>query len=194
MSEYDPVGSPAPDTEDLHRVRELFAQAARPFVSFPWSWVAWALVLPGAALLTRPVAESHGPAGVLLLWSGAVLAGGLVEGLGIRRGQGRHGRSSLGRWVLRIQGNLSLVALLLSMAAVVAGEATFLPGIWLLLLGHSFYVVGGLAFPPFRRLGLAWQVAGAFALWPGLADPLVVLAGVTFFGNLWMAGSVWRSR
>ncbi|MDX1632866.1 MAG: hypothetical protein R3234_13430 [Thermoanaerobaculia bacterium] len=193
-SEYDPLGSPAADTEDLLRVQELFSEAARPFVSFPWSWLAWALVLPLAAILTGPVAATHGASGVLLLWSGAILVGGLVEGYGIRRGRGRHGRSSLGSWVLRVQGNLSLVALILSAAAVVADQATLLPGIWLLLLGHSFYVVGGLAFAPFRAYGLTWQLAGAVALWPGLVDPLLVLASVAFFGNLWMAWKVWGSE
>lgn len=192
-SEYDALGSPAADGEDLARVQELFAEAARPYVSFPWSWVGWALILPAAALLTRPVARTYDAPGVLLLWSGAILLGGLVEGLGIRRGQGEHGRTSVGRWVLRVQGNLSLVAVLLSVAAVVAGEARLLPGIWLLLLGHSFYSVGGLAFPAFRRLGLAWQAAGALALWPGLVDPLLALALVAFVGGLWMAWQLWRS-
>lgn len=194
MSEYDPLGSASGDSEDLRRVRELFSEAALPFLASPWSWVAWALVLPLAAVLTRPVAGTHGAPGVLLLWSGAILVGGLVEGFGIRWGRGEHGRSSLGSWVLRVQGNLSLVALILSAAAVVADEATLLPGIWLLLLGHSFYVVGGLAFAPFRAYGLAWQLAGAVALWPGLVDPLLVLAAIALFGNLWMAWKVWRGE
>jgi len=193
-SEYDVLGSPPADGEDLVRVQELFFEAARPYVAFPWSWLGWAVILPLAALLTRPVAARHDASGVLLLWSGAVLAGGLVEVLGIRRGQGQHGRSSLGRWVLRVQGNLSLVAVLLSVAAVVTGQTVLLPGIWLLLLGHSFYSVGGLAFPPFRRLGLAWQAAGAVALWPGLVDPLMALAVVAFGGGLWMAWKLWRPR
>ena len=128
-SEYDPLGSPTEDAEELLRVQEVFSAAARPFLAFPWSWVAWALLLPLAALLTRPVAETHRETGVLLLWSIAILVGGLVEGIGIHRGRGRHGRSSLGSWVLRVQGNLSLVALVLSAAAVVAEEATLLPGI-----------------------------------------------------------------
>lgn len=191
-SEYDPLGSPTEDTGDLLQVRELFSEAARPFVSFPWSWVSWALLLPLAALLTRPVAETHRAPGVLLLWSVVILVGGLIEGVGIRRGRRRHGRSSLGSWVLRIQGNLSLVALILSAAAVVAGQSILLPGIWLLLLGHSFYVVGGLAFTPFRPYGIAWQLAGVVALWPGLVDPLLVLAAIAFFGNLWMAWRIWR--
>lgn len=192
-SEYDVLGSPPADGEDLARAQELFFEAARPYVAFPWSWLGWAVVLPLAALLTRPVAVRYDASGVLLLWSGAILVGGFLEAVGIRRGQGEHGRSSLGRWVLRVQGNLSLVALLLSVAAVVTGEAFLLPGIWLLLLGHSFYSVGGLAFPPFRRLGLAWQAAGALALWPGLVDPLLALAVVTSAGSLWMAWKLWQA-
>lgn len=192
-SEYDPLGAEAEETGELREVQELFAEAARPFVTSPWSWVAWALVLPLASLFTRAVAEARGDSGVLLLWSGAILAAGLVEGLAIRRGRGRHGRSSLASWVLRVQGNLSLVALLLSVVLVVGDRAILLPGLWLLLLGHSFYVVGGLAFAPFRPYGLAFQLAGALALWPRLVDPFPVLAAVTFGANLWMAWQV-RSR
>lgn len=193
-SEYDPLGAAVEETGDLLQVRELFAESARPFVTSPWSWVAWAVVLPVASLLTRPVAGAWGLSGVLLLWSGAILAAGLVEALAIRRGRGRHGRSSLASWVLRVQGNLSLVALLLSVAAVVAGQAILLPSLWLLLLGHSFYVVGGLAYPPFRPYGLAFQAAGALAFWPRLVDPLLVLAVVTFSANLWMAWKVRSGR
>lgn len=190
-SEYDPLGAASEETEDLLRVREHFAGAAQPFVTSPWSWVAWAVVLPVASLLTRPVAGAWGYSGVLLLWSGAILAAGLVEALAIRRGRGRHGRSSLASWVLRAQGNLSLVALVLSAVMVVADQSILLPGLWLLLLGHSFYVVGGLAFGPFRPYGLAFQAAGVVALWPRLVDPFVVLAAVTFGANLWMA---WKVR
>ena len=113
--------------------------------------------------------------------------------MGILRGRGRHGASALGSWVLRVQGNLSLVALVLSAAVVVADRAELLPAIWLLLLGHSFYLVGGLAFPPFRPYGIAWQIAGILALWPRVVDPLFVLAAVTFFGNLWMSWQIWRA-
>lgn len=189
--EYEPLGRDPEGGEDLVRVQELFADAARPYLSFPWSWLAWAFLLPAAALFTRPALATGGSGSVLLVWSVAILVGGLVEGIGIWRGRGRHGGSALASWVLRIQGNLSLVALALSAAVVVADRADLLPGIWLLLLGHSFYLVGGLAFPPFRPYGLSWQLAGIVALWPTWVDPLLVLAAVTLGGNLWMTWRVW---
>jgi len=102
-----------------------------------------------------------------------------------------HRRTALAGWALNIQGNLSLVAVALSLAALVAGQGRLLPGIWLLLLGHSFFLMGSLAFPPFRACGLIYQLGGVVALWPAL-DPLIVFAAATCAGNLWMAWSVWR--
>jgi len=95
--------------------------------------------------------------------------------------------------VLRVQGNLSLVALALSALLVWEDLAWTLPGLWLLLLGHSFYVLGGLAFDPFRVCGLIFQVGGVVALWPGGA-PLVVFAVAAFLGNVWLGVGVWRER
>jgi hypothetical protein len=65
------------------------------------------------------------------------------------------------------------------------------PGLWLLLLGHSFYVLGGIAFRPFRAYGLLYQIGGVAALWPGSA-PLPLFALTAAAGNLWMAYAVWR--
>lgn len=93
--------------------------------------------------------------------------------------------------MLRIQGNLSLVALALSVLLVWQNLAWALPGLWLLLLGHSLYLLGGLAFPPMRTCGVVFQLGGALALWPGL-DPLMAFAAATAAGNLWMALQVWR--
>jgi hypothetical protein len=95
--------------------------------------------------------------------------------------------------VLRIQGNLSLVGLALSVLLVWRDLTPFLPALWLLLLGHSFYLLGGLAFPPMRTCGLVFQLGGFAALWPGF-DPLLVFAVATAAGNLWMAIQVWRLR
>lgn len=197
--EYEPLGGTAAASDDLDVVREHFAAAAQPFVASPLSWLGWSVVLPAAALAT-PTATGRGglPAG-LLLWSIAILVGGGIEVLVIwrrddrRADVGARGRATaLARWVLRAQGNVSLVALVLSVALLAFGMAAMLPALWLLLIGHSLYTHGGLAFDSFRPLGLWFQAGGVVALLAGA--PLVVLAVVTGTGNLWMAWRVWRAR
>jgi hypothetical protein len=95
--------------------------------------------------------------------------------------------------VLRLQGNLSFVALALSVLLVWQDAAWALPGVWLLLLGHSFYMLGGFAFEPFRACGLIYQLGGLAALWPG-GSPLAVFAVTAAVGNLWIGIGVWASR
>jgi hypothetical protein len=201
-SEYDPLfsgrGDPAATPEDdLEPVRERFAAASRPYLHSPWSWLAWALLLPAAALVTPEAVRRAGPAGVLFVWSATILLGGAVEiGAIFRAGRGAGGRAArtpLAAYVLRLQGNLSFVALALSGLCLWLDAAWALPGIWLLLLGHSFYMLGGLAFPPFRTCGLIFQLGGLAALWPTLS-PLPVFAVTTAAGNLWMAWRIWRER
>jgi hypothetical protein len=208
---------------DLATVQELFRAASGPYLRSFWSWLTWALVFPGAALATPRALARFGPAGTLLTWSVAILLGGGIELAAIRgaarreaaagfaeeaasggatgeprRVAGRSplaapGRSPLATWALRTQGNLSLVAVALSMLLLWQDLAWALPGVWLLLLGHSFYVLGGVAFPPFRAYGLLYQVGGVAALWPGGA-PLPVFALTTAAANLWMSYAVWREH
>jgi hypothetical protein len=215
-SEYEPLfGGAGPDAgegaasgADLATVQELFRQASGPYLRSLWSWLAWALVLPAAALATPVVLARFGPAGALFTWSAAILLGGLVEITAIRRAarrdaaawdgtEGRaapaRGRSPLATWALRTQGNLSLVGLVLSLLLLWQDAAWALPGLWLLLLGHSFYGLGGIAFPPFRAYGLLYQLGGIAALWPGGA-PLPLFALATAVANLWMSWAVWRQE
>lgn len=193
-SEYDALFTPSRTVEDdLEPVRDRFRAASRPFLRSPWSWLAWAIVLPAAALATPLALRAGGFAFGLFLWSGAILLGGAVELVALFRSGGATRSTPLASWVLRLQGNLSLVAVALSVFLLWQDLAGALPGLWLLLLGHSFYMLGGLAFPPFRTSGLIYQLGGAAALWPTL-DPLPVFAVTAFLGNLWMAVAVWRSR
>lgn len=196
-SEYDPLfgsgseeGEPA-DAEALETVRRHFARASRPFLSSPVVWLAWALVLPAAALATAPLGGRFGPAGILLLWSAAILVGGTVEMLAIRRRRGTGRRAPLATWALRVQGNLSFVGLVLSAALLWAGMGRALPGLWLLLLGHSFYTLGGLSFRPMRTAGWIFQVGGLLALWPG-APALELFAAGAAAGCLWLAWGIRR--
>ena len=196
-SEYDPLRRSADDPlaeDSLERVHELFADAGRPYLSRPWSWLAWSLILPAAALATPTVLEHSGELGVLVLWSLAVLTGGATEIWQIlgQRQQRRVEASSLAAWVLRAQGNLSLVALVVSLALLLRGEAWLLPGLWLLLLGHSLYSLGGLAAPSLRSAGLIYQAGGLLAVWPH-GQGLVVFALATGLANLWIAWSIWRA-
>ncbi|HKH44807.1 MAG TPA: hypothetical protein VKM72_09105 [Thermoanaerobaculia bacterium] len=193
-SEYDPLFTPTRTGEDdLEPVQDHFRAASQPFLRSPWSWVAWALVLPAAALATPVALKAGGFAFGLFLWSGAILLGGAVEMVALFRSGGATRSTPLASWVLRLQGNLSLVAVALSIFLLWQDQAWALPGLWLLLLGHSFYMLGGLAFEPFRACGILFQLGGAAALWPD-GQPLLAFAAATFVGNLWMALGVWRSR
>ena len=192
MSEYDPLIPRGEDSfsDDLERVQSRFADARRPYLSSPIPWLVWAIVFPGTALATPPVVAGFGATGVLLLWSLAVLVGGIVEGTLILRRR-RSGATPLGAWVLRLQGNQSLIGVALSGLLVWQGLAAALPGVWLLLIGHSFFLLGGLAFKPMRQVGLMYEVGGLVALWPGPSS-LWVFAVVTAVGNLRMAVALMR--
>ncbi len=190
-SEYDPVFT-ARGEDDLAAVRDVFAGAAAPFLRTPWSWFAWALLLPAISLLTPGIHSARGPFAVVLGWSVTILIGGVVEGW-LVRDRGAAPRTTLAGWVLRGQANLSLVAAALSAALAWAGELALVPAVWLLILGHSFLVLGGLAFRPFRRTGWIYQLGGLAALWPG-QDGLLWFAIATGLGNLATAWAIRRHR
>ena len=192
-SEYDPLfsGSGEVESGDLERVRREFAAASRPHLYSPWPWFAWGLILPGAALATASVLAHAGAPGALLLWSGAILVGGAIELAALLRGRRGQPRSAVTAWVMRGQGNLSLVAVALSGLLLWEDLGWALPALWLLLLGHSLYSLGGLAFPPLRTAGMLYQLGGAAALWPS-GEPLWIFAAATAAGNLWVAAAILR--
>jgi hypothetical protein len=197
-SEYDPLRRTLDDplAEDgLERVRDHFEKASQPYLGQPWSWLAWALILPSAALATPAVLRVAGGLGALVLWSIAVLIGGVIEAMQILGGRQHSGAgsSTLATWVLRAQGNLSLVAVFVSLALVLQDQAWLLPGIWLLLLGHSLFSLGGLASRALRTAGLTYQLGGLLAIWPH-GQALAIFAAATFLGNLWVAWPIWRAR
>ncbi len=128
-----------------------------------------------------------------ILWSVAILIGGAIEGLTILRQQRRRGRSSLGAWAMRAQGNLSLVAVVLSGLLFWLDGARYLPALWLLLLGHNLFSLGGLAFAPMRVAGIFYQAGGLAALVPG-SRPLWAMAAATALGNCWIGWGVVRKR
>lgn len=193
-SAYDPVfggDDGGAETAEAERAKAAFERASRAYLASPLPWLVWALLLPGAALLT-PVAHARARApGVLLVWSLAILAGGAVEGLALLGARRRAAGGPLGAWAMRAQGNLSLVALALSGALAWAEAPELLPGLWLLLLGHSFFALGGLSLPALRWAGLCYQVGGVAALWPG-APALTIFAAATATGNLWVALGIAR--
>ncbi|MBP1642906.1 MAG: hypothetical protein H6Q03_1575 [Acidobacteria bacterium] len=196
-SEYDPAfGAGPPDgaaRDDLAGVQAAFRRASRPYLSSPLPWFAWAALLPGAALATGRVAAAGGVPAVLALWSLTVLAGGLVEGTVLLSARRRLGSSALGAWAMRVQGNLSLVGAALSIALLAAGREALLPALWLLLLGHSLFALGGLALGAQRLAGIVYQVGGVAALVPGV-PPLIAFALATAAGNLVVAFGVLRAR
>lgn len=192
MSEYDPLiprAEPS-SSDDLERVQRQFAVARRPYLSSPIPWLVWAMLLPGAALATPRTVAEFGVIGVLVLWSVTVLVGGLVEGSAIFRRR-PSGATPLASWVLRLQGNQSLIAVALSVFLVWQGVGGALPAVWLLLVGHSFFLLGGLAFRPMRQVGVIYEVGGFLALWPG-PTALWVFAIATAVGNLRMAVALMR--
>ena len=156
-SEYDPFLAPARprfESSNLDLARGLFAEASRPYLLSPLPWLAWACILPAAAFLTASSARRFGWVGVLLLWSFAILIGGAFELGAVRRATGEMVSTPLASWAFGVQGNLSLVCIALSLLLLWVGQAWALPGLWLLLLGHSLVSLGGLAFPPMRHAGL----------------------------------------
>jgi hypothetical protein len=193
-SEYDPI-RPHPGAAGLEPslgiVQQSFETAAKPYLARPWSWLAWALILPTTALSTPRILQAWDWLGVLLLWSVAVVTGGIIEAVQISRGRREVGTSTLASWVLRAQGNLSLVALVLSVVVLWQGVAWMLPGLWLLLLGHSFHTLGGLASRAMRTAGGLYQLGGLLALLPH-GQALACFAVATLLGNLWIAASIWR--
>ncbi len=192
MSEYDPLIPRGEDSlsDDLERVQRRFAEARRPYLNSPIPWLVWAIVLPGAALATGFVEARYATPGVLMLWSLAVLIGGVVEGSIIMRRR-RAGTTPLAAWVLRLQGNQSLIGLALSVFLIWQDLPQAIPAIWLLLIGHSFFLLGGLAFPAMRQAGVIYEIGGLLALWPGPAS-LIVFAAATALGNLRVAVALMR--
>ncbi len=170
-----------------------FAKQPVPYLSSPLPWFSWAVILPAAALLTPIVFSTAREAGVVVLWSLAILVGGAIEGATILRRRARRGRSSLGAWAMRAQGNLSLVAVVLSGLLVWMDGARWLPALWLLLLGHNLFALGGLAFAPLRTAGILYQLGGLVALVPG-SRPLWAMAAATALGNFWIGLGIARSR
>jgi hypothetical protein len=196
LSEYDPIPPRAPLTtepSDLERVQARFENASDGYLRSPWSWWAWSLILPAAALLSREVYPLAGPRAVLFLCSFFILCGGLIEGAIILTGSRTEARTPLAGWVLRTQGNLSLVAVALSALLFWQGLAEFVPAVWLLLVGHSFYGIGKLSFQPLHTAGLILQAGGLAALVPGI-DGFVAFAGFTFAGCAWIGLGVYRRR
>ncbi|MEM7050936.1 MAG: hypothetical protein AAF604_14805 [Acidobacteriota bacterium] len=189
-SAYDPVFTGTSTDDSLERVQARFEEASEPYLRSPFNWLAWSVLLPAAALLTPTAQRGFGVSGPLLLWSLAVLLGGAVEGLLIFPRAPRQGKHrSLSAWVFRLQGNISLVAAALSALLLWSGLAWAVPALWLLLLGHSFYGIGGLSVTAFRTYGLIYQAAGFAALWPS-GWSLHIFAAGTLVANLWMAWSV----
>jgi len=196
-SAYDPLfgGEENPEVAgEAARAKSAFERASRAYLASPLPWLVWALILPAAALATPEALRRGREAGVLLVWSVAILAGGAIEGLALLGARRRAPGGPLGAWAMRVQGNLSLVALALSAMLVWAEAPELLPGLWLLLLGHSFFALGGLALPALRTAGVLYQLGGVAALVPG-SPSLACFAAATALGNLWVAwGIVRRNR
>lgn len=194
MSEYDPIvprRELSAERSDLEQVRALFEGSAERFLRSPWSWIVWAVIVGVTALVTRAIQDLVGPWVIVVVWSTAILVGGVAEAVLYAKSGQELRPSELGRWVLRSQGNLSMVGIAVSVFLIWRGEAGALPGVWLLVLGHSFYSHAGLGFAAFRQAGAAYQLGGVIALTPWV-DPLLALAASVAAGNLWLAAAIWR--
>ncbi len=183
-----------PELEEAAVARSAFQRASRAYLASPLPWIAWAVVLPSAALATPRAFALGREAGVILAWSVAILLGGACEGAALLVARRTARGGPLGAWAMRVQGNLSLVAVVLSALLVWLDAAAALPGLWLLLLGHSFFALGGLSLSALRTTGILYQLGGLAALVPG-APTLAIFAAATAAGNLWVAfGIARRSR
>ena len=63
----------------------------------------------------------------------------------------------------------------------------------LLLIGHSFFAIGGLAASALKRGGLLYQVGGVISLLPWFGS-LTVFAVTTALANSTIAVSLWLRR
>jgi len=195
-SEYRPLFGTEPSPESVAafaRVRREFQAAGSRYLVSPLPWLGWAAILPALALSTPAIAHRFGPRGVLLLWSLGVLAGGGIELAALARAGVLARAGPLASWVLRGQWNLSFVGAVLSALLLWLDAPGALPGLWLLLSGHSLVLLGGLSFPALRRAGILCQLGGAAALWPG-APALPIFAAATAAANLSLAGAIWLRR
>lgn len=193
-SPYDPAfgdEEKGAEHEDALAARAAFERASRAYLASPLPWIAWALVLPAAALATPRAFALGREAGVVLTWSFAILLGGACEGVFLLLARRSTRGGPLGAWAMRVQGNLSLVAVVLSALLFWLDAPRALPGLWLLLLGHSFFALGGLALPALRTTGVVYQLGGLAALLPG-APALGIFAVVTAAGNVWVAFGIAR--
>lgn len=192
-SEYDVPSLTRPASPEsvarFARVRAEFQHAAAPYLASPWGWLAWGLVMPAAALTTWALGDGMGFRGITLLWSFAILTAGGIEAWALRRAGA--GGSPFASWALSVQGNLSLVGLALSVLLLLRNATAFLPGLWLLLLGHSFFSLGGLSYPALRRFGLAYQLGGLAAMFVS-SKALLIFAGTTGLANLGLVVFVLR--
>ena len=195
-SEYDPIRPRQPlagGASDLDTVQALFSRAAAGYLHSPWPWLSWAIVLPFAALMTADVAAGGGPIAVLLLWSATILLAGAVEAVTMWRSRKALVPSDITRWVLKGQGNLSLIAIAITAAMAWHRMYDFLPAVWLLLIGHSFFSIGGLSSNALKRGGVLYQVGGVISLLPWFGS-LSVFAATTALANLTIAVSLWLRR
>ena len=147
----------------------------------------------------RRCGAARGPAAVLLLWSGTILAGGAVEAAAFLR----HRRAG---------GTAASAAPARSPAGCCASRAT--PRWWRWRCRRRWSGTGtrrccpasgssssatrstrwaGWRCPPFKPYGLLLQVGGLAALLPG-TPAFAIFAAATGLGNLGMAYAVWRAR
>ncbi len=185
MKEYEPIffTRKSKDSkeirDDLSIVQHLFKNAAQPFLSTPWGWLGWSIILPSSLLLTPVVNLKSGLRGIILLWSFSVLLGGIIEITAIRNSRYKN-ISNLSGWAYSIQGNLSLVGLALT-SLLIFSSPRIIPSLWLLIIGHSFYSLGSLADNILKYVGIYYQVMGIFTIF---THPLYISAFAFFSANI----------
>jgi hypothetical protein len=138
-----------------------------------------------AAAVAPPTVIPADPARFLAVWCGAAVLAGSLSAVAIRRKSARAGQSLLDgparRFALAFLPSL-MAGAVLTVAFVVGGHTSLLPGSWLTLYGAAVTAGGAFSVRPVPIMGAAFIVLGAacFALAPE-AQGLALAAG---FGGL----------
>jgi hypothetical protein len=170
-SSADPLALHSRAEDNLRFIRDTMAQAGA-FTSVSGAGTIGAgIVGLAASVAASPAVIGASPGRFLAVWVAAAVAAGAISGLAIRRKARGAGQSLVTgparRFTLAFLPALAAGAVL-TVALTMAGQASLLPGTWLVVYGAGITAGGAMSVRPVPVMGCAFIVLGAicFALPP----------------------------